>query len=373
MSTETPNEDYVLVHKSKVRISRARKFIMGTMAVGAVAAIAGAGTFASFSASTDNDATFQTATVILTNKTNTGANTCWSSNQDNASSPSLDADLDANGTTCDNLLSANLVPGTTYTTYLKLSNQGNQTGTLKLFGAAGACVGSINDNNGTNEVQKLVIANATGGDYTLTFDGQTTAAIAYNDNAAAVQAALVALSNVASGDIVVSGTPTAFTLTFGTAYANTQVPQIVADGTGLTGTGPTATMSTTTEGLSVVNAGSLATSICSKIQLSVAKVDDISGTNPTTCYIGSGGNDCPTPGAFSDVPVFGSAISLGSLAPAANSFVKVVMKLPHNAANTQAGCVGNANQQFGTNGIGCDNPLMNAKALMSLRWQLQSA
>jgi predicted ribosomally synthesized peptide with SipW-like signal peptide len=369
MSTETPNEDYVLVHKSKVRISRARKFVMGTMAIGAVAAITGAGTFASFSASTDNDATFQTATVILTNKTSTG-NVCWSSNQDNATSPALDTNLDANGTTCDSLLTANLVPGTAYTTYLKLSNEGNATGDLKLFDNAGGCVGSANDTNGTNEVQTLAIANATGGTYTLTFDGQTTAAIDYNDVAADVQAALVALTNVASGDIVVTGTPAAFTLTFGTAYANTQVPQITANAGSLTGTGPTATTGTTTEGLSVVNAGSLATSICSKIELSVAKVDDIAGTNPTTCYVGTGGG-CSTPGAFSSIPAHGSAISLGSLAPAADLFVKVVIKLPHNAANIVAGCAGV--DDFGTNGVGCDNPLMNAKALMSLRWQLQSA
>ncbi|MFB7428788.1 hypothetical protein ACFC0K_36510 [Streptomyces hydrogenans] len=45
----------------------------------------------------------------------------------------------------------------------------------------------------------------TDGNFTITHSGQTTAAIAYNATAAAVQAALEALSNVNSGDIVVTG------------------------------------------------------------------------------------------------------------------------------------------------------------------------
>jgi hypothetical protein len=50
---------------------------------------------------------------------------------------------------------------------------------------------------------------ATGGTYTLTWMGQTTAPIAWNANAATIQAALEALSNVAPGDVVVGGTGSA--------------------------------------------------------------------------------------------------------------------------------------------------------------------
>ena len=46
----------------------------------------------------------------------------------------------------------------------------------------------------TDETQTVRVNNATGGTFTLTFDGQTTAPIAYNATAAAVQAALEALS-----------------------------------------------------------------------------------------------------------------------------------------------------------------------------------
>ncbi|MFW3477497.1 hypothetical protein [Streptomyces microflavus] len=50
----------------------------------------------------------------------------------------------------------------------------------------------------TNEVQTLTVTGGpTGGTFTITWSGQTTAAIAYNATAAVVQTALEALSNVA--------------------------------------------------------------------------------------------------------------------------------------------------------------------------------
>jgi len=62
----------------------------------------------------------------------------------------------------------------------------------------------------TSEVQTATLATAPdnvpdGGTFTLTYRGQTTAAIAWDANAAAIQAALEALSSVNSGDITVSG------------------------------------------------------------------------------------------------------------------------------------------------------------------------
>ena len=101
----------------------------------------------------------------------------------------------------------------------------------------------------TNEVQTIGLGAATAGTITITFAGQTTAAIAYNANAAAIQAALEALSNVDPGDIVVTGGPfpATATLTFsGANYSGQNVAQITAAGTGLTG--GTITIATTTEG-----------------------------------------------------------------------------------------------------------------------------
>jgi PKD repeat protein/type 1 glutamine amidotransferase len=103
----------------------------------------------------------------------------------------------------------------------------------------------------TNETQTVRVTNATGGTFTLTFNGQTTAPIAFNATAAAVQAELEALSNVDPGDVVATGGPvnTAnVAVNFRGAYSQTDVPQTTADASGLTGTTPVATVATTQEG-----------------------------------------------------------------------------------------------------------------------------
>jgi hypothetical protein len=104
-----------------------------------------------------------------------------------------------------------------------------------------------------SEVQRITITGApTGGTFTLTFQGQTTAGIAYNAIASAVQSALEALSNIAPGDVTVTGGPlpgSFVTVTFGGAYAGTDVTQMTASSAGLTGgTTPTVTVTTVTAG-----------------------------------------------------------------------------------------------------------------------------
>jgi hypothetical protein len=105
----------------------------------------------------------------------------------------------------------------------------------------------------TNEVQTVTITgDPTGGTFTLTFDGQTTAAIPFDATAARVQADITALSNVRTGDVVVTG-PTAdvYRVTFTNAYAGTNVSQMTASGAGLTGgTTPGVTVATATAGSS---------------------------------------------------------------------------------------------------------------------------
>lgn len=89
-----------------------------------------------------------------------------------------------------------------------------------------------------DEVQTVTIpTTATGGTYTLTYESQTTAAIAYNADAAAVQVALLLLSNLDTGDVVVTGGPgatAALVITFGGTLTHTNVAQITATGS-LTG------------------------------------------------------------------------------------------------------------------------------------------
>lgn len=105
-------------------------------------------------------------------------------------------------------------------------------------------------NKGATEVQTIGLGAATAGSITITFQGQTTGAIAFNASAGTIQTALVALSNVDPGDITVTGGPFpgVATLTFGGQYEGVNVTQITATPTGLTG--GTVTINTTTAGSS---------------------------------------------------------------------------------------------------------------------------
>jgi predicted ribosomally synthesized peptide with SipW-like signal peptide len=130
--------DYVLVHKTKAKISRARKLVIGTMLVGAVAAIAGAGTFASFSASTTNDATFTTARMAISNNT-----TCVTP-AGVAATGVASANVDSNNKTCAALFPTPLTPGVLATKDVEISNVGDVPGSLKLYALAN-CVASVNN------------------------------------------------------------------------------------------------------------------------------------------------------------------------------------------------------------------------------------
>jgi hypothetical protein len=133
-----------------------------------------------------------------------------------------------------------------------------QPGVIMAAITSGAEAGKVGpyQEGGTNEVQRVTITGTpTGGSFTLTYDGQTTAAIAYNANAATVQAALEALSNIAVGDITCAGgaLPGSFvTVTFnlGTVTGGENVAEMTADGAALTGgTSPAVAVTTTTAGV----------------------------------------------------------------------------------------------------------------------------
>lgn len=103
-----------------------------------------------------------------------------------------------------------------------------------------------------SETQQIAITGTpTGGTFTLTFDGQTTASIAYDAAAAAVQSALLALSNLAPGDVVATGGTlpgTPVQVAFGGAYAGTNVPVLTATASLTGGTTPAVVITTITEG-----------------------------------------------------------------------------------------------------------------------------
>ncbi|WP_236243126.1 phage tail domain-containing protein [Streptomyces sp. CC228A] len=100
----------------------------------------------------------------------------------------------------------------------------------------------------TAEVQTVDLGAASAGSVTIQFDGKTTGSIAYDADAATVQAALEALPNVEPGDVTVSGgpLPAAVTLSFAGQYLGVDVPEVTVTPTGLTG--GTVTVTTVTEG-----------------------------------------------------------------------------------------------------------------------------
>jgi predicted phage gp36 major capsid-like protein len=113
--------------------------------------------------------------------------------------------------------------------------------------AAGNTVGS-GTGAGTSGVQSVGITGTpTGGTFTLSFNGAVTAPIAYNANAAAVQAALQALGSIRAGKATVTGGPGP-----GTAWVVTLDPSLpsatlVGSGAGLTGgASPAVTVNVTT-------------------------------------------------------------------------------------------------------------------------------
>lgn len=103
-----------------------------------------------------------------------------------------------------------------------------------------------------SEVQSLAITGTpTGGTFTLTFDGQTTSAIAYNASAATVQTALEALSTIGTGNVLCAGGAlpgTAISITFRNALAYMNVPAITTTDSLTGGTSPASAITTSTAG-----------------------------------------------------------------------------------------------------------------------------
>jgi hypothetical protein len=103
-----------------------------------------------------------------------------------------------------------LVSSNTFSVELKgalaKQNVPQMTATSSLTGGSSPAVSISTTTAGsgsTNEVQQVQITGSpTGGTFTLTFDGQTTATIAYNATAATIQSKLEGLSNIGAADTV---------------------------------------------------------------------------------------------------------------------------------------------------------------------------
>lgn len=104
---------------------------------------------------------------------------------------------------------------------------------------------------GVNEIQTVAINGTfSGGTFTYTVNGQTTAGVAYNASAATFQAAIVALSNVGPSDVTVTGANGGpYTVTFKGALGFQNITTS-SSGAGLTpgGTAAAATVATKVDG-----------------------------------------------------------------------------------------------------------------------------
>lgn len=124
-------------------------------------------------------------------------------------------------------------------------------GASDLFAAIAVEVSAGNvaaEGGSTNEVQTVTI-DATGGTFTLTYDGQTTATIAFDASAATVDTRLTALSNIGPSDVAVTGEaggPWAVEFTGDLAEEN--VALMTGDGASLTGGSTTVVIDPTTGG-----------------------------------------------------------------------------------------------------------------------------
>lgn len=90
----------------------------------------------------------------------------------------------------------------------------------------------------------------TGGTFTVSFGGVTSAAIAYNANAAAVQAALEAMSSIGAGNVSVTGASSPWTITFRKSLgAQSNALPTLANNSLTGGTSPTLAIAETVAGV----------------------------------------------------------------------------------------------------------------------------
>jgi uncharacterized protein len=142
-----------------------------------------------------------------------------------------------------------------YAVFEFFSNGGREAYVARVAGSgASAATTTLKDRAGAvNEKQAVTITGSpAGGTFTLTFEDQTTAGIAYNAANAAVVSALEALSNIAPGEVLVTGGPlpdTAIQVEFTGTLGGANRTQMTANAAGLTGgTSPAIAVTTTEDG-----------------------------------------------------------------------------------------------------------------------------
>lgn len=161
-----------------------------------------------------------------------------------------------------------------------------------------------------DEVQTVTITGGpTGGSFTLSYGGQTTAAIAYNATAAAVQAALEALSTIGDDEVVCAGGPlpgTAVTVRFTAGLGHQDIAMMTADGALLTGgTTPAVTVAETVKGMERFSAFVNDTTVPTNRKTDNDAILDFGDSTAAETYTHGGFWDAQTGGTF----LYGDALT----------------------------------------------------------------
>lgn len=127
-----------------------------------------------------------------------------------------------------------------------------------------------------------------GGTFTLKFEGQVTAPIAYNASSATMQAALEGLSNISPGDVTVTGPAGGtWTVEFTGALGGADLLQMNPNSGGLTPAGSTATVATTQNGSTTFDGPGEVCSVA--VECQAAGVGAKGGEFASTGSVSSGG------------------------------------------------------------------------------------
>jgi hypothetical protein len=109
---------------------------------------------------------------------------------------------------------------------------------------------SVYQAEAANEKQAIALSGASGGSFTLGFEAEVSAPLAFNADAGSVQAALAALKSIGGGgNVSVSGSPGGpYSVEFTGALGDRNVPQLSVDASALTPPGAAAATSTASDG-----------------------------------------------------------------------------------------------------------------------------
>lgn len=153
--------------------------------------------------------------------------------------PPTAASVAAAGSEAAHLLLTGASDGTPYTISGSTTNGGTSEVDIEVEQAGGG---------GVNMKQLITLPSGlTGGTFTLSFEGQTTSALTYDESAADIETALKALSNIGASDVSVTGDDGGpWTVEFTGTLAEASQTLLSGDGSSLAG--QSVTVATTTQG-----------------------------------------------------------------------------------------------------------------------------